>query len=393
MTLKKALFGVVASVMMLASCSNLGEPEEIIQESEDAEKETAIIPKYNISDDYYKMLVPFETSESRGYVVQNLNTRLDISEFETGLMRMTLDTFSTDKYYFKEGQYLDRETISDWLERKLEGAALEAELEKDKDFKNVGLNPPKSKEGSITEQNENSPIYLAHILEHDYLVKKDENTLELGGVSIGLALNSVHYYETEEGYPREKEIEMETIEEVGKEYAQEIINRMRSMEGLSDVPIVVALYVQAPKSSIIPGHFFAKTVVDSGSSKIGRWSTVDEEYYVFPSTEASKNKPDDANRFTLLKGDIEEFFPNYTGVIGTAFYQNEELRQMKIDIPMQFYGKSEVIAFTQYLAGKVVEYYREDYISLEVNITSTNGEEAVIVKKPGQDEPFVHIYQ
>lgn len=391
--MKKALFGVMASILLLASCSNIGEPEEIVQESDEAEKETAIIPKYNISDDFYKMLVPFETSEARGLVASNLNTRLDIDEFEIGLMRMALDTFPTDEYFFKEGQYLDGETVRSWLGRKKEGADLEAELKKDKNFKNEGLNPPKSKEGSVTEQNENSPIYLAHILEHDFLVKKDEKSLELGGLSIGLALNSVHYYTTEQGYPREKEIPKSTLERVGKEYAQEIVNRIRGMEGLSQVPIVVSIYVQAPKSSIVPGHFIAKTVVDKGSNKIGKWTNIDEKYFFFPSSEASEIKPDDANRFNLLKGDIEEFFPNYTGVIGIAFYQNDELHQMKIDIPMQFYGKTEVIAFTQYLAGKVMEYYREDYISLEVNITSTNGEEAVIIKKPGQQEPFVHIYQ
>ncbi|WP_243290968.1 CamS family sex pheromone protein [Bacillus sp. FJAT-47783] len=391
--MKKALFGVIASIILLASCSNIGEPEEIVQESDDSEKETAIIPKYSISEDNHKMLVPFETSEARGLVASNLNTRLDIDEFETGLMRMALDTFPTDEYYFKEGQYLDGETVGSWLARKKEGKDLEEALKKDKNFKNEGLNPPKSKKGSETERNENSPIYLAHILEHDYLVKKDEKSLELGGLSIGLALNSVHYYKTEQGYPREKEIPKDTLERVGKEYAQEIVNRIRGMEGLSQVPIVVSIYAQAPKSSIVPGQFIAKTVVDKGSSKIGKWTNIDEKYYFFPSSEASEKKPDDANRFNLLKGDIEEFFPNYTGVIGIAFYQNDELRQMKIDIPMQFYGKTEVIAFTQYLAGKVMEYYREDYISLEVNITSTNGEEAVIIKKPGQEEPFVHVYQ
>ncbi|MDI5789180.1 CamS family sex pheromone protein [Bacillus licheniformis] len=32
------------------------------------------------------------------------------------------------------------------------------------------------------------------MLEHDYLIRKDKDTIELGGVVIGLALNSVHYY-------------------------------------------------------------------------------------------------------------------------------------------------------------------------------------------------------
>jgi protein involved in sex pheromone biosynthesis len=90
--------------------------------------------------------------------------------------------------------------------------------------------------------------------------------------------------------------------------------------------------------------------------------------------------------------DVEEFFPNYTGVIGKAFYKNGELNYLDIEIPMQFYGKAEVIAFTQFITGKVMEYF-PDYITLEVNIMSTTGQEALIMKEPNQEEPTVHIYK
>jgi len=354
----KKIIGLMAGLLILSACSNIGEPEELVQETDEAEQETAIIPKYNISDDYYKMIVPFKTSSSRGLVVDNLNTRYDIDEFETGLMRMAQATFPTDTHFFQEGQYLDEDTVDTWLEWN------------DRDPE--GLNPPKSEE--------EDQVILAHILEHNYLVKKDEKTIELGGIAIGLALES-------------DSNNIALIEAKGKEYAKEVVRRMRGMEGLSKVPMVVSLYVQAPKSSIVPGHFIAKAEVSRGSSNIGKWTIVDEQYYFFPSPEAYNEKPDDANKFEILKGDIEEFFPNYTGVIGKAFYQNGELTQMKIKIPMQFYGKAEVIALTQYLTGKIMEYYPEQYLSVEVSISSTNGEEALIVKEPGMDEPFVHIYQ
>lgn len=391
--MKKIFMFIAACAVILSACSqNIGEPEEIVQETEESSQEKAIIPKYSISDEYYKMLIPFKTSEARGLVASNLNTRFDIDEFETGLMRMASDKFPTDKYVFQEGQYLDKETVQNWLRRKLAGKDLEEARKQNKSFKNEGLNPPKSNEGSEQEQNEKSPIYLVHIQEHDYLVKKDEKTLELGGISIGLALNSVHYYRTEDGIQQEVKLKKSDIEAKGKEMAQEIVNRLRKMDGLGSVPIVVSLYVQAPKNSIVPGHFFARAFVDNGSSQIGKWEAVDEAYYFFPSEEASKEKQDDANNFNRLKADIEDFFPNYTGIIGKAFYQNGEMKQMRIEIPMQFYGKTEVIAFTQFLTGKVLEYYK-DYISVEVNITSSRGQEALIVRKPGQDEPTVHIYQ
>ncbi|MDR9792393.1 CamS family sex pheromone protein [Aeribacillus sp. FSL K6-2848] len=383
--MKKLLIIAAACMAVLSACSqDIGEPEQIVQETEESTEEKAIIPKYRISEDYYKMLVPFKTSEARGLVASNLNTRFDVDEFETGLMRMASDKFPTDKYVFQEGQYLDKKTVQNWLSRKLEGKDLEEAKKKDKSFKNEGLNPPES--------SEKSPIYVTHILEHNYLVKKDEKTLELGGVSIGLALNSVYYYRTEDGIQKENKIDKATIEKKGKEIAQVVVKRLRDIEGLEKVPIVVSLYEQAPKSSIVPGHFFARTIVDGGSENIGKWENINEEYYFFPSEEGTKKKPDDANTFKRLKGDIEDFFPNYTGIIGKAFYQDGEMKQMKIEIPVQFYGKTEVIAFTQFLTGKVVEYYK-DYISLEVTINSSRGPEALIVREPGQEKPTVHVFQ
>jgi protein involved in sex pheromone biosynthesis len=389
---------LLAGCLFLSACApSFGDQEEIVRETEDESTEKAIIPKYNISDSYYKMILPFKEGKARGLVAENINTRLDIDEFETGLMRVAQDEFSPDNHLYQEGQYLDEKTVREWLGRKLEGDKLKEAQEKAKadneTFKNEGLNPIASTEGDYIQQNENSPIYLAHMLEHNYLVRKGENTVELGGVVIGLALNSVHYYREAVGEPqREYVIDPQKLEAEGKKMAEEVIKRVRSQKGLENVPVVIALYKQAPKSSIVPGSFIASTVVDGGSNQIGKWDSINEEYVFFPSPQGTEDYREDANLFERFKQDIDEFFPNYTGVIGKAFYKGEEMQELKIDIPMQFYGKSEVIAFTQFVTGKVVDYF-PDYVSVEVNINSTSGQEALIVRKPGQEKPTVHIYQ
>jgi protein involved in sex pheromone biosynthesis len=396
--LKKVMVMLLAGRLFLSACApSFGDQEEIVNETEDKSTEKAIIPKYNISDSYYKMILPFKEGKARGLVAENINTRLDIDEFETGLMRVAQDEFSPDNHLYQEGQYLDEKTVREWLGRKLEGdklkeAQVKAKANKET-FKNEGLNPIASTEGDYIQQNENSPIYLAHMLEHNYLVRKSENTVELGGVVIGLALNSVHYYREAVGEPqREYVIDPQKLEAEGKKMAEEVIKRVRSQKGLENVPVVIALYKQAPKSSIVPGSFIASTVVDGGSNQIGKWDSIDEEYVFFPSPQGTEDYREDANLFERFKQDIDEFFPNYTGVIGKAFYKGEEMQELKIDIPMQFYGKSEVIAFTQFVTGKVVDYF-PDYVSVEVNINSTSGQEALIVRKPGQEKPTVHIYQ
>ena len=66
---------------------------------------------------------------------------------------------------------LDSATISSWLNREYTDAQL-----KEKGLKtteNLGLNPIDPGKGDIAKRSEESPIYLAHILEHNYLVKED----------------------------------------------------------------------------------------------------------------------------------------------------------------------------------------------------------------------------
>lgn len=365
-------------LLTLSACApKFNQEEQVVQET-DNKKQKAIIPKYNISNSYYRTILPFQPGEARGLVVENVNTRLDMDEFELGLMRIAQEKFSPSQYLFQQGQYLDRKTIESWLKRKQGNGE--------------GLNPALGNEGTNAEKNKKSPLYISHILEHNYLVKTGNDKVKLGGVVIGLAMNSVHYYETEEGYPREVKISKSDMEKEGKKAAAEIVSRLRQIDGLKEVPIVVGLFEQQPKSSIVPGHFFAVGYVDKGGNDIQDWEKINEEYYVFPSDEAEKNHRDDLVKFLNLKSDIEEFFPNYTGVIGRAFYRDDQLQQLTIDIVMQFYGKTEVIGFTQYVTGLLMEKM-PDYMPISVYISSVRGPESIIIKNPDQNEPFVHIYQ
>ncbi|WP_285768666.1 CamS family sex pheromone protein [Peribacillus sp. SI8-4] len=387
---KHSILGMVL-ILLLAGCApSFEDKQEVVQDSKD-KKETAIIPKYKISEEYYQTILPFEPSKARGLVVSNLNTRYDIEEFENGLMRLAQTQFDPEKYLFQEGQMLSSSTISSWLNRKFTNSQL-----KEKDLKpseNLGLNPLDPGKGDIDKRNEENPIYLAHILEHNYLVKSKDNSVKLGGVVIGLALNSVHYYQKEAyGATYEQKIDSKKLKQEGEKIAAEVLKRLRSMDKLKNVPITIALFEQNEKSSVVPGNFISYTNINQNSNSIGKWNDLDEEYFLFPSASAEKKYRDDVNTFTNFKEDVEEYFPNFNGVIGRAFYMDDQLQSLNIDIPIQFYGNSEAIGFTQYVAGLVMERFPK-YISVQVSITSVNGPEALIVREANQDEPTVHIYE
>jgi protein involved in sex pheromone biosynthesis len=387
---KISLLGLVFALLLAGCAPQFNEEQEVVDDTKETTEE-AIIPKYQISEEYYKTILPFEASQARGLVVSNLNTRYDLEEFETGLTEIAQYHFEPDRYLFKEGQILDSSTINSWLAREYTPQQLQQKKMKKED--NLGLNPIDTGEGDIDQRSKESPIYLAHILEHDYLLKDENNQVSLAGVVIGLALNSVYYYQKEAyGATYETEIPQEEMEAQGKAIAEKVLQRLRAMEELEGIPITIALFEQKESSSVVPGNFIAYTHVASGRNSISNWEEINEAYYLFPSTEAEEIYRDDVTMFKNFKQDVEDYFPNFNGVVGRAFYVNDELNELNIDIPIQFYGNTEAVGFTQYVTGLVMEHFPE-YISIQVSITSVNGAEALIVRKSGETEPFVHLYQ
>jgi len=378
----------LSMVFLLSACApNFQKQNETVQTKEKTTGK-AIIPKYNISNNYYRTILPFQPGEARGLVVNNINTRYDLNEFEMGLMRIAQNKFDTDKYYFQEGQQLKGTTIKQWLNRQYTASQLKDN--KLKADENTGLNPVNTSPAGSTPS---SPIYLAHILEHDYLTKDAKGNVSLGGITIGLALNSIYYYKLNtDGDTLEKKIPFAEMEKQGQQMAAEVVKRIRLMKNLSNIPITIALFEQQSKTSVVPGNFFTYSTVDQGSTDLNSWEKVDEKYYLFPSTDAENDHRDDTIAFLNFKQDVEQYFPNYNGVIGKAFYIGDQLQDLSITIPIQFYGKTEGIGFTQYVTGLVMEHFPK-YLSVSVSVTSVDGPEALIVKKADATEPFVYIYQ
>ena len=368
----------IISLVLIAGCApDLAKDTEVINETEKNEEvATTIIPSLQISKDYYRTLLPYAPSKSRGLVVSNVYSKYDIKEVESGLLRLSQRTFSADDYLFQEGQMLDTDTLRSWLKRKEEG--------------DLGLNPVLPGGEITAELAKTNPIYLAHIVEQNYMVKTKDNTIKLGGVSIGLAMNSVYYYKVGDYGPYEQPIPQATIEEQGKKMAAEIIKRMRAMEGLENVPITVGLFKQEDRNSIVPGTYFAYSVADEGKA-LGDWNKLNEEYVIFPQPPSEVKYRKASDSFKNFKQDVEEYFSNYTSIIGTGFYQEDQIKKLTIDIPIQFYGSAELIGFTQYMTGLVMEHFPAS-LEVEVSVTSINGPEAVVIKKADAKEPYVHIY-
>lgn len=362
------------ALLFIAGCmpSLDNSEEEVIQDSDETTEESVIIPELQLKDDYYRTLLPFKASASRGLIVNNLNTKYDIGEVEEGLLRLSTQKYSTDNHFFQEGQYITEDMALSWIRRASEDNP-------------EGLNPSVTEEMSDDEIAEKAPIYLAHIVEQNYLVQTEDKKVRLEGISIGLAMNSIYYMRGGSDTP----IPDKVLEEQGMLIAEEIVDRLRSLEGLEKVPIVIGLFRQESNNSIIPGHYFATAVAEAGKGPTG-WKAVDEKHVLFPSATNDEKYRDVDTAIRNFKQALDDYVPSYVNVIGRGYYSNGTLRSLEIEVPIQFYGKSETIGFVQYFTGLIPKYLPN--VPIEVSVTSMNGPEALIVKEPGKEEAYVHIY-
>ncbi|WP_245638988.1 CamS family sex pheromone protein [Priestia koreensis] len=386
--LKRALTLSLGVMLVMSACApNFSKEQEIVQKTDDS-KEKAIIPNYSISSDTYNTTLPYKEGVARGLVASNLNNRMDTDEFETGLMRLAKDNYPSSKYLFQEGQYIDKDTAKAWVARKLTDQQYAQAKKKNKDVQNIGLNPINTNnKGGKT-----SPIYLSHLVEQDYLVKKNGKEVELGGIMLGLAMNPVNSYVEADGTPQEEITSRAKLQDEGQKIANQVVERMRKMKGLENVPINIALFEEKPNSSKVPGSFIAAGTSNEGSVQVDGWSKIDEEYALFPSTQASDEHSVHATKFNNFKKQIEKYFPNFTSAVGQGFYKDGSLQKLDITIEVQFKGKGELVGFTQFVAGEMTKYFPKN-IETNVNIQSVESPESIIVRKKNQDKPFVHIYK
>lgn len=393
--MKRKLVAVIAIlVLILSGCIptlERGAEDDIIiveETEEEEERQYVITPTIDTPENYYRNVLHdgrYFRSEARGTVAPYTNNRLDLNQFELGLMEIATSIYDNEKYFFQEGQFLTGDQINRWLRR------YDPDVERNKE----GLNPPVGKGDTDEERLRNSPIVLSHIMEHNYLYGSEEEGVHLGGVVIGLSLQSVYYFRTEDEsgayYFHEEPLDLKEVEKQGKEIAQELLLRLREIPGLEEVPITLALYQEQPRGSIIPGSFISMTTVDKGESTIEEWEDIDEQFLIFPSSEARETYPNIANNFNEFTEDVEEFFGTTVGVVGKARVKADMIEELVIELNLQSHGKAEIIALTQFISSRLNNTFANQF-PVYIYVQSINGPESVIVQYPDQ-EPFIHIYK
>lgn len=387
---KQLVIPTIASALLLSGCSMkipMGE-EEATPTGDDTAAE-GVTQAIEARDSYYQMVIPFKPAAARGLAQRQVSSSLELEEVELGLMRHSTDAFDPEKFAYQEGQLLNVEDVSRLLARK--------------DKSNEGLTPlnPAYADGKaeveddkFVDANKKSPLYLASIVEQNYMTKEDSG-YQVGGVSFALILNREYVFQAPNYGPTYTvKLDQKKVIAEGERMANELVSQLRKREDFKDLDINVALYMKSTQGSPTPGNYIKSAFVGTADQvKSGDWKAIDEKYYYFPSTSATSDVREDAQKFTLFSDRIADLFPDYSGMIGKGFYQNGDLSKMEIDIPIQFYSRAELVGFTQHVVGLLEnrwEYSRN--VPVRINVTSLGGDpEVTIVFEDGMDSPKVYF--
>ncbi len=369
--------------LFLSACGNLGSSNGASTSGNSSNKGTQLTGQAAAGD--YQSVIKngrYVTSKSRGVNVSQNDNQFNLKSFESGLLTVSKKVYSPSKYIFEEGQYLNTSTVQNWLGRKSKSNP-------------DGLNPVNN---GKTDPNTRNPIYLQQMEEQDFM-KQNGKKLTLSGVTIGLGMNSVDYYEKKNfGSTYQTKISKAEAQREGRQIANQVLARLRQKPALKNVPITIALYRQAPTDSLVGGSFFSYSNNKAGATTVSSWKPISEQNYVYPTTSSkatngnsgSGNSNDEAS-FENFKSQIQNYFPNLSGVTAQAHYTNKQLTGMNVNITTQFYSQTEIISFTQYLQ-QAAQKYLPSNAPIDITVSSTEGVQSFLSRDNGAKKFTSHVF-
>lgn len=399
--MKRTIILFISAILVLTACGNNDEKSKEQSNEKEQQKESGSVKEIatdkNVQGDNYRTILPFNESQARGLLQDNMANSYNGEDFENGLLDLSKSVFPTDDYLYQDGQYLDKDMINAFLNPKYTKDEVnkmdESDRKEKKANENLGLNPSHKGETDPEKIAEQSPAYLSNILEQDFYASGDTKGKKIKGMTIGLAMNSTYYYQKEkDGETYSKDLDDKEIEKQGKQMAEELLSRIRENKDLKEIPIHFAIYKQSGENSIVPGEFIAGTTVEDGKTRINDWKDINQKTALLPSEEAGELDENLNSDFKQFNDNLQTYFNNFTQAVGTVKFDNKKAKQLSVDLPIDYYGKAETIGITQYVTEQADKYF-DGIDEYEIHIKDGNNPKALISKTKDDKEPQVHIYK
>lgn len=399
--MKKKIMVILGLSLVLTACApakdndaNNDEASKNTSQSSDEVKDIATDKA--VQGDEYRTILPFKESQARGLVQETMANSYNGEDFEDGLLENSKNVFPTDDYLYQDGQYLDKDTIRAYLKPKYTKKELDQMSDEEKEdnnaTENLGLNPSPNGEKDEEKIAKASPPVLSNILEQDFYGTSDTKGEKIKGMTIGLAMNSVYYYQKEKyGETYSENLDEKKVKQQGKEMADEILTRLRANDELKDIPIHFAIYIQSAQDDIVPGHFVASATSEEADADLSQWKDINEKTVLLPSSEANDLNENLNTHFQNFNSNLQSYFSNFTQAVGKAKFVDKKADHLVVDLPIDYYGKAELTGITQYVT-QLAENEFKDVDSYEIHIKDGSQSRALIVKSKDEKSPQVHIY-
>lgn len=352
---------LILSLFLLVGCFAKPSQSETKDEMDiDLSKEAI---SFYSENERFSLIVPFVSSKMRLDHEKRAVYREDTYEITKQLQSMSAQYFKPNDYYIQEGVMLGSEEYRDLLRFNSEEYPM-------------GLNP--SKEQEFTTENGKKitqPIILVTMYEIDYYHSSDTSQGP-AAMSFALAMNR----EVESDSFLGDRLSQQVLLDYGENAARKLVSYIRTIPELSQVPIFIGLYSLEKSDSTLPGGFVSAAYFESNS---GQFNRINQEWVIFPSTDANQLAPDVATEFRILKQQIQEFIPSeQVGVIGKARLIDGKVN--KLNITLSTTGKTylEVQGLAQYAFQLISE--RFNHFSFEILVdVQVFGKTVMVIEKKG----------
>ena len=311
--------------------------------------------KYN--DDYYTIFMPYKEGVGNNYILNNNIVDFDVDTIEKDLIRISTIKFSVDKYFYQEGQYLTKKDLSSLLSNeKLNN------IEKKKiDNKTI------------------KPIVVSGIFEKNFLNKSGD----IKGISLGIVLNKYQEYDSNNNFV---ELSDEDVIKIGKNAGKEVIKYLRDNNELDNIPILVALYVEASPKSNYGGNYLYYGITDNNDIN---YESIDQEKYYMNSQNVKKIDLHSYNNFNSFIENIKNY-DNTIYISGLGNFENDKLERLEIIVTKSNYSYGELLYINQLLSDNAIKYFDDSKVIVKVK--AINEIKSYIVKEKKETTTDIFIY-
>lgn len=340
--------------------------------SSDDESTDATIVTQAITEDGYRIAIPFKSSDMTKVHVDYNRGYYDIEAVGKGLQRYAKEYYKTSDYYLQDGQLLTRDnTVSSTNTERLLGRK-----SGDNPF---GLNPENGSSLPISNSQSiivgNSTIPIVDVFEYDFITDLSENA-DIEGLAFGIVLTST----VTDADGNTHTINDDQLRIIGEEAGRNLLTFIKDMPEVSNnTPIMIALYNNNSEDSNLGGTFFA---VGYGRSSIDSFQSVNEQWAIIPSDSASDLDAQLVSQFNSVKNALFKFLPNDIGMIGKGFFIDNQIYELQLTITTQ--GKTYVqnAALVQYV-NELLSNFSGDSYSITVKVNANTETFAMLHRERG----------